>query len=58
MYMKDTVTTVDALNSLYMQPLSPAVSHGNESHITNNPSASLSIIVRNHSLQVCVGWVY
>ena len=42
----DTVTS--------MQPFSPAVSRGNESHITNSPSASPLIVVRDH-LRVPVG---
>ena len=34
---------------LFAQPLSPAVSRGNESYYTNSPSASLVTVVRKYS---------
>ena len=45
----DKVTvTVARRCQKYAQPLSPAVSHGNDSYNTNSPSASV-VTIRNHS---------
>ena len=33
----------------YAQPLSPTVSHGNDSYNTNSPSASVVTVIRNNS---------
>ena len=43
-----TATTVRHYQ-LFAQPLSPAVSRGNESYYTNSPSASLVTVVRKYS---------
>ena len=54
--MSNLVTTVRRCQK-YTQPLSSAVSCGNESYYTNSPTTSLVTVVRNHS-QSCLCATY